>query len=85
MAPDDELEPGDDSDEARAKDMARGLRDAADTLERIPELYIPFQRGDISFEELMDQLMYYDEDEAESMSELIEQYGPPPGEPPHEP
>jgi hypothetical protein len=42
-------------------------------------------RGDIDFGELMETLMYYVPDEIEIMSRLIEEYGPPPGEPPHEP
>lgn len=81
----DELEPGPDNDEARAEDLARLLRYAADTLEQVPEFYSAYRRGNMDFGELLDKLMYYDPDEPEIMMRLIEEYGPPPGEPPHEP
>lgn len=94
--PDGEMEPagrqsdghaqrGDNSDEEMARFMASSLRHAADTLEQVPEFYAEFRRGDTDFVELMNKLMDYDPDEMEIMNELIEQYGPPPGDPPLEP
>jgi hypothetical protein len=81
-----EPRPADNSDEARARDLARELRHAADTLEQVPEFYSAYRRGELDFGELLDKLMYYDPDEPEIMMQLIKEYGPPPGDdPPHEP
>ena len=79
----DNMEPGNNRD--GAQNMVDLLRHAADTLERLPELYAPVIRRGMSFEEWVEMLMYYDPNEPEIMSELIQKYGPPPGEQPHEP
>ncbi|HET9081667.1 MAG TPA: hypothetical protein VFO01_14300 [Trebonia sp.] len=51
-----ELEPGDNTYVGRAHGLAAELRDVAGILERFPELIMPYERGEITLQELVNGL-----------------------------